>query len=100
MKITNVDDLYQGQTLYSTQTMGSDRRPHRAKITSMRYVRSQGQIVITLKHGLYTWIRVPESDLAEWDTSENDALAAVALLQSKKLERKARLLMQSALQNR
>lgn len=72
--IQHVDDLYQGQTLYSTYSMGSDKRPHRIKIISMRYNKELRQIVIIAKHGLWSWLRISESELHYWETDEQIAI--------------------------
>jgi len=75
MNMQEARKLEKGQILYSTVRRGSDRRPHRVKVSSVHENQRYDLITINVKFGLWQWYRIHEEHLHEWETTEQIAIA-------------------------
>jgi hypothetical protein len=65
--------LRSGQTIYSTISRGCDKRPHRVRVSSVRY-KIPNLVTITAKFGIHKWVRIHETHFHEWSLTENEAM--------------------------
>lgn len=71
MTLNEAQNLRAGQLIYSTQMEGSDKRPLRAKVTSVKtWATRPERVEIRVKRGLKDFFRINEQELINWDPSE------------------------------
>lgn len=74
MTIQEAKNLKIGQLIYSTHKKNADGTPMRAKVLSVKtWKRSPEKVLVSVKHGLYDYVKFNKYQLDEITNKEKDS---------------------------